>query len=55
MIEKYLDEMLNDEVSYQEVVSAMKKADHFYITHYCKKRERIESRRCFWDDKSKIL
>jgi len=54
MIEKYLDEMLNDEVSYQEVVSAMKKADHFYITHYCKKRERIESRRCYWDDKSKI-
>ena len=54
MIEKYLDEMLNDEVSYQEVVSAMKKAAHFYITHYCKKRERIESRRCFWDDKSKI-
>ena len=54
MIEKYLDEMLNDEVSYQEVVSAMKKADHFYITHYCKKRERIESRRCYWDSKSKI-
>ena len=54
MVEKYLDEMLTDEVSYQEVVSAFKKADHFYVTHYCKKRERIESRRCYWDDKSKI-
>ena len=54
MVEKYLDEMLTDEVSYQEVVSAFKKADHFYITHYCKKRERIETRRCYWDNKSKI-
>ena len=54
MVEKFLDEMLTDEVSYQEVVAAFKKADHFYITHYCKKRERIESRRCYWDDKSKI-
>lgn len=30
------------------------KADHFYIIHYCKKRDEIEERRCYWDEKSKI-
>ena len=50
MIEKDIDEIVND----TEVLMALEKADHFYITHYCKKRERIETRRCYWDSKSKI-
>ena len=50
MIEKDIDEIVND----TEVMMALEKADHFYITHYCKKRERIETRRCYWDNKSKI-
>ena len=51
MLEKYLDEISNTD---SEVIEALKEADHFYITHYCKKRDQIEERRCFWDDKSKI-
>ena len=54
MINRYLDEMLGDEESYKEIESAFKKADHFYVVHFCKKRDRIEQRRCFWDDKSKV-
>ena len=54
MIERYLDEVLSDENAKQEIESAFKKADHFYVIHYCKKRERIEQRRCYWDDKSKV-
>ena len=50
MLEKDIDEIVND----TEVLMALEKADHFYITHYCKKRERIETRRCYWDNKSKI-
>jgi hypothetical protein len=50
MLEKDIDEIVND----SEVMMALEKADHFYITHYCKKRERIETRRCYWDNKSKI-
>ena len=50
MIEKDIDEIVND----TEVLMALEKADHFYITHYCKKRERIETRRCYWDSRSKI-
>ena len=51
MLEKDLDhELIND----QKVIQSLKEADHFYICHYCKKREQIEYRRCFWDDKSKI-
>ena len=50
MLEKDIDEIVND----TEVMMALEKADHFYITHYCKKRERIETRRCYWDNKSKI-
>ena len=38
----------------EEVIEALTEADHFYITHYCKKRDNIEERRCFWDSKSKI-
>lgn len=50
MLEKDIDEIVND----VEVMMALQQADHFYITHYCKKREQIESRRCYWDSKSKI-
>ena len=50
MLEKDIDEIVND----TEVMMALEKADHFYITYYCKKRERIETRRCYWDNKSKI-
>ena len=51
MLEKDLNnELIND----QEVIKSLKEADHFYICHYCKKRERIEHRRCYWDSKSKI-
>ena len=51
MLEKDLTNELIDD---QEVIKSLKEADHFYICHYCKKREQIEHRRCFWDDKSKI-
>ena len=51
MLEKHTDELIENQ---EEVIEALKQADHFYITHYCKKREQIEERRCFWDDKSKI-
>ncbi len=46
MLKKDLDnELIND----QEVIQSLKDADHFYICHYCKKREQIEYRRCYWD------
>ena len=46
---------LNEIIENQnEVIEQLKVADHFYICHYCKKRDQIEHRRCFWDDKSKI-
>ena len=51
MIEKYTDELIENQA---DVIQALKEADHFYITHYCKKRDNIENRRCFWDSKSKI-
>ncbi len=44
-----IDELVENQ---EEVVEALKGADHFYICHYCKKREQIEHRRCYWDDKS---
>ena len=50
MLEEDIDEIVND----VEVMMALEQADHFYITHYCKKREQIESRRCYWDSESKI-
>ena len=37
-----------------ELAEQLKKSDHFYIAHYCKKREQIEERRCFLDSKSKV-
>tara|TARA_B100000886_G_scaffold52123_1_gene32015 strand:- start:450 stop:749 length:300 start_codon:yes stop_codon:yes gene_type:complete len=51
MIEKYLDEITQTD---GEVIEALKEADHFLITHFCKKRDQIETRRCYWDSKSKI-
>ena len=45
------DELIENQ---EEVIEALSKADHFYITHYCKKRDNIEERRCYWDSKSKI-
>ena len=45
------DELIENQ---EEVIAALENADHFYITHYCKKRDNIEERRCFWDSKSKI-
>ena len=51
MLEKDLNEIIENQT---EVIEALKQADHFYITHYCKKRDNIENRRCFWDSKSKI-
>ena len=50
MIEKDIDDIVND----TEVLMALEKADHFLITHFCKKRDRIETRKCFWDTNSKI-
>ena len=50
MLQKYLDEAIDD----KQVVQALKEADHFLITHFCKKRDRIETRRCYWDEQSKI-
>ena len=51
MLRKDLDEVIEQQA---EVIEALKEADHFYICYYCKKRERIEHRRCYWDHKSKI-
>ena len=50
MLEKDLEEITNDE----QVITALKEADHFYITFFNKSKDRIESRRCYWDEKSKI-
>ena len=45
------DELIENQ---QEVIDALSKADHFYIVHYCKKRDNIEERRCFWDKQSRV-
>ena len=50
MLEKDIDEIVND----TEVMMALEKVDHFYITFFNKSKDRIESRRCFWDSKSRI-
>ena len=50
MLEKDIDEIVND----TEVMMALEKAAHFYITFFNKSKDRIESRRCFWDSKSRI-
>ena len=48
----------NAEPTFEEfadsLIEQFKGADHFYIIHYCKKRDNIEERRCYWDEKSKI-
>ena len=53
-----IEEIINEEPTFEEytkeLVEQFKKADHFYIIHYCKKRDEIEERRCYWDEKSKI-
>ena len=49
---KYINEQ--DAIETDQLVNKLKESDHFYITHYCKKREQIEERRCYWDSKSKI-
>ena len=46
-----VDELIENQ---EQVIDALKGADHFYICHYSKKNDRIEHRRCFWDKKSKI-
>ena len=51
MIEGNLDTIIDNPA---EVIQQLQKADHFYICHYCKKRDQIEYRRCYWDNKSKI-
>jgi hypothetical protein len=54
------DDMRNINISEAEAINSttmleqLKKADHFYIVHYCKKRDNIEDRKCMWDSKSKI-
>ena len=50
MLEKDIDDLVND----TQVLMALKSADHFIITHYCKKREQIEFRKCYWDKESKV-
>ncbi len=46
MLKKDLDnELIND----QEVIQSLKDADHFYICHYCKKRDTIVGYRTFTD------
>ena len=56
-----IEEITNDNIlapTFEEfterLIGQFKKADHFYIVHYCKKRDEIEERRCYWDNKSKI-
>ena len=51
MVEGNLDTIIDNPT---EVIQQLKEADHFYICHFCKKRDQIEYRRCYWDDKSKI-
>ena len=38
------DELIENQ---EQVIDALKGADHFYICHYSKKNDRIEHRRCF--------
>ena len=51
MLEK---DLTNELINAQQVIQSLKEADHFYICHFNKKRDQIEHRRCFWDEKSKI-
>ena len=58
MIEDITNDLINEEPTFEEfserLIGQFKEADHFYIIHYCKKRDSIEERRCYWDEKSKI-
>ena len=53
-----IDEIQEIEPTFEDfterLIGQFKKADHFYIVHYCKKRDDVEERRCYWDSKSKI-
>ena len=50
--------MIEVDLSPNEVVGQLlndfAKSHHFRIVHYCKKREQIEERYCYWDSKSKV-
>ena len=52
MENKYVSEA--EALTSTAMLDQLKTADHFYIVHYCKKRDNIEDRKCMWDDKSKI-
>jgi len=52
MEHKYINEQ--EAIEGDLLAEKLQEADHFYITHYCNKREQIEERRCYWDSKSKI-
>jgi|TARA_E500000178_G_C16317013_1_gene443021 hypothetical protein len=52
MENKYIEEA--EAINSTTMIDQLKTADHFYIVHYCKKRDKIEDRRCYWDNKSKI-
>ena len=52
MDNKYISEA--EAINSNTMLDQLKKADHFYIVHYCKKRDNIEDRKCMWDSKSKI-
>ena len=54
MIEEIINEQPTFEEMSEQLIGQFKKADHFYITFFNKSKDRIESRRCFWDSKSKI-
>ena len=46
-----VDELIEDQ---EEVIDALSNADHCYITHYSKKRDRIEERNRYWESKSTV-
>ena len=54
-LKKYTEEQEPTFEEFSErLIGQFKKADHFYIVYYCKKRDEVEERRCYWDEKSKI-
>ena len=53
-IEHIIEEPNSFEEFQDSLGSKLAEADHFYIVHYCKKRDDVEERRCYWDSKSKI-
>ena len=49
MEHKYINEQ--EAIEGDLLAEKLQEEDHFYITHYCNKREQIEERRCYWDSK----